>query len=122
MNIEFEAAESITIDVSTFLSDRGVLAGDITEVAYFIKVDATDLDEDAIVEKKLTLGEVVYIDPTVVVRLAVTDFGTTADKLQVGEIYKAKLGFLAPSKGWSKYLEGPLADNRVIIKQDFIRA
>lgn len=74
------------------LSEIGHTVKEITNVLFMLKDKASQKDIEAPMRKELKAGDIEIIDEKMVVSIYVTDFGTTADKLQSEKTYLLAIG------------------------------
>ena len=116
--------DSFSLDIGSYIVNRGILLADIIEAVFMVKVNETDADYDAKVV--LTLGSGLFkvagdegleeAGATIVARFGAGDF--SADNMKVGVMYYMGLGIKDATM--SKFLEIKPVNNRLMILNDFI--
>ena len=107
----------MSVDLTTWLSARGKVIGDIDAAIILAKVDSTDADADAVFTAEIASG-ITVSGNFLLVEADATDFGV--DKLEIDGSYGLFLG--VQFTGDAKYREIILDDNVLEVKQDGIRA
>lgn len=122
--VKYESIEPFIIKLNDFLSGRGIAVGSVTEVVFSVKNKVTDADEDAVVTKTFSNGDVVFGTDTegndvISVAFDYADYGS--GKLEIGSNYFLGIGF--ETAVHTKLLEGTWATSPPTLQvvQDFFR-
>lgn len=120
MKVKYESETPWLFQLNGFLEDRNLTSDDVTEVVMMVKNNPTDADGSALVTKRQSVSEIVFVsDNAMSVDIDAADFG--ASKMEVGGSYYVYIGITAT--GYSGvYLEVGLRDNLITITQDGIRS
>lgn len=120
MDVKFEDETPWRFELGDFLSSRSITYTDVTEIQMLVKASKTDTDGTALVTKKLSLSEIVFINPCAIqVTIASTDYGS--GKMVIDGEYFVSLGFAAPTYT-GVLLEMGLLDDTLTVTQDSIRS
>jgi len=74
------------------LPEIGKTIGDITNVLFMLKDKSSQKDINAPMRKELKKGDIAIVGEKMVVTINVSDFGTTAAKVQSGKTYLVAIG------------------------------
>lgn len=117
-------SDSFSVDMSTWLTDRGLTLGEITSAIYMVKATRDTIDANALAT--LTIGAGITKVPAVgndpdklAFSFSAIDFGT--GKLEVNSCdtpYYTGMGI--KTSGMTTYLEIDFTDDRLTIISDFI--
>ena len=120
MDVRFEDETPWRFELGDFLSSRGITHTDVTEIQMLVKASKTDTDVAALVTKKLSLAEIVFINACAIqVTINSTDYGS--GKMIINGEYFVTIGFAAPSYT-GVLLEMGLLDETLTVSQDGIRS
>jgi len=107
---------SIEIDITAALTTLGKTTDDITDIAFVVKTQASDADNDSVLIKKLSDDGIVLTAGKYYVPLVSADY---AD-FTLGHNYSYAVGILY--SGISNFLELTIDDNLIQVIGDYIRA
>ncbi len=105
----------IVFEMSDYLEDFSKLSSDISDVAFVIKVNKTDVDTSAAYRKFLNDPEIIKDDINNLISVRISDF----TNLPVGSKYYLALG--VKFTGDLTFREIPILKEFIQIKQDVIR-
>jgi hypothetical protein len=116
--------DSFSLDIGSYIVNRGILLDDITEAVFLVKVNEADADAEAKATLTLGLGLTKVAGATgyeeaeakMVAGFYATHFDT--NHMRVGVKYYMGLGIKTASM--TKFLEIKPVNNRLLILNDFI--
>lgn len=107
---------AIKLDISEALSALGKVDGDITDIAFTIKNDKKDTDENALVYKTKVGGAITFTSPYYYIQVDPADYAL----IEVGRVYEGAIGI--KYAGITKFIELELDDCKIRVEQDSIRS
>jgi len=119
MKLTYKTPTKLVVTLTDLLTRNEKSFSDVTDVIFFIKANATDTDESALVTKTVGTGITIAAD-TIEIQITGTDYGT--GKLMGKNVYLLCFGIEFNSSG--EYIEDydPLFKRTIEILRDKIRA
>lgn len=117
LELVYENACDITLDLTDALTALNKTTGEITDVIFIVKNDASDPDTSALLEKKLSNAEITLQSGTSIYIVSIDD--TDYTDLVIGKTYLVFIGILY--NPLTKFKELEPTSGFLKVKQDGIR-
>lgn len=119
MNVLFQSEQPIKLGFDAVLAERGLSRSDLTEVVFLVKKQATDSDQDAVLDLRLGDGLEWESDVNSNSILATITLQKWAN-MQAGDAYLFGIGFKESTS--TNFTECKTEDRSFRVMPDFIRA